>query len=129
MKTAKWQHPLAITIFSWYFIGLQAVSVGSNTHTSGIATPSGKALFRETLVNPTTAYHCCGLHELPLVLSVIQPNALLEKDAAYLGQTAGKKNWYWILRVSTTDYKLKNNFHTISLQRKVTDYAKKETIS
>lgn len=129
MKTAKWQHPLAITIFSWYFIGLQAVSVGSNTHTSGIATPSGKALFRETLVNPTTAYHCCGLHEVPLVLSVIQPNALLEKDAAYLGQTDGKKNWYWILRVSTTDYKLKNNFHTISLQRKVTDYAKKETIS
>lgn len=92
MKTAKWQHPLAITIFSWYFIGLQAVSVGSNTHTSGIATPSGKALFRETLANPTTAYHCCGLHEVPLVLSVIQPNALLEKDAAYLGQTAGKKN-------------------------------------
>lgn len=42
-------------------------------------------------VNPTTACHCCGLHEVPLVLSVIQPYTLLEKDVAYLELTAEKK--------------------------------------
>lgn len=61
--------------------------MGSDTHMSGIAIPSGKALFRET-VNPTAAHHCCGLHEVPLVLSVNQPSTLLEKVAAYLEQTA-----------------------------------------
>lgn len=58
VKKAKWQHPLAITIllWHWYFTGLEAVSVGSNTHTSGIAIPSGKALFRET-----KSYSCIPL--------------------------------------------------------------------
>lgn len=97
------------------------------THMSGIATPSGKDVsVQEDSVKPTIAIavdcrSASGIICYPTLSTARGRCGLFRIDS--WEEKCGV--WYWGYLPQTIFHRLKNTFHIISLQRKVTDYAGK----